>query len=93
MTSLHVIILITGRATPVNWPARGKRELDRSRKEKKSKRKEKDENLQIKELERLGNGSEGVREVGKIECERVRERQRRVRRERKADQLFILQSH
>lgn len=54
MTSLHVIILITRRATPVNWPARGKRELYRSRKEKRSKRKEKDENLRMKGLERLG---------------------------------------
>lgn len=33
MTSLHVIILITRRAMPVNRPARGKRELDRSGKE------------------------------------------------------------
>lgn len=41
MTSLRVIILITVRATPVNWPAKGKAELDISRNEKKEQKERK----------------------------------------------------
>lgn len=94
MTSLHVIILITVRATPVDGPVKGKIELDTTRKEKKRQTEGKRWRLQMKELKRLGRSREGEKEEGKIECAGVRERQRqRAGRERKPDQLFILQSH
>ena len=61
MTSLRVIILITVRATPVNWRAGAKGELDTDRKERKRAWREKPTNEGVGEWSGWGNGRGGGR--------------------------------
>ena len=84
MTSLRVIILITVRATPVNWRAEAKGELDTDRTERKRAWRERPTNEGVGEWSEWGNGRKGGgKERGRGQENRVRERKRGRGRETK----------